>query len=83
MINNNIILISRIEITNNYKGNSKFQFWKDIQIGDIIEITNIVERLGRSSAARYKLLNTNNNLFINCGGGELSNYLRNLEYKQL
>ena len=44
-----IILKSKFQIDEPYKGKSKSKFWHDLQVGDIVEITHSLSRQGSNS----------------------------------
>lgn len=63
-----------------YKGKSKFDFWKQIQPQDILNISFAVESY--SSLVIFKCDKYKDNTFA-CSVGQAANYLRQIELKEI
>ncbi len=48
-----LILKRHFEVTGKYKGNSKFQFWNEIEVGDVITVSMDLEQAKRGSNGLY------------------------------
>jgi hypothetical protein len=75
-------LRQKIKITSKYKAKTKFDFWNEIEIGDIIELRLPVNNITSSGyAPRLKIKNiTQNKFYSKFSLTEVSKYLKNIEY---
>jgi len=75
-------LRQKIKVTSKYKAKSKFDFWNEIEIGDIIELRLPVDNITSSGyAPRLKIKNLTNNKFNSKFSlTETSKYLKNIDY---
>lgn len=76
-------LRQKIKITKPYKGKTKFEFWTNIQVGDIIEIQlPISDITSMGYVPRLKFRNiTQNKYKSNISLTESSKYLKHFEYE--
>lgn len=80
---NNITLSSELIIKGKYKGSTKFEFFKDLKEGDLVEISMNLKKQGRGRSGLYApeiKLKCNNKTF-NCSLNQTMNYLGNIEYE--
>lgn len=73
-------LKAKIKVTKNYSGQSKFVFWHEIEIGDIILITEkLKNQVNYTPTVRFDNLRTME-FFID-SRNSACNYLQNLEFE--
>lgn len=46
-------LSTKIQVTEKYKGVSKFPFWKNLNVGDILVVSTYVKGVGRGANGLY------------------------------
>ena len=82
-----ITLSNKIMITKKYSGKSKFDFWKNLKAGDVINISIILKPTGRGSSGIYvptiKFENKFGNDYFSASFNEACNYLNKVEYENL
>ena len=74
----NIILIK-----SKYKGSTKFDFWKNLKEGDLVEISINLKNHGKGRSGSYApdiYLKSNTETFI-CSLNQVVNYLGKIEYE--
>jgi hypothetical protein len=79
-----MILQNAIKATSKYKGKSKFQFFQDIQIGDVIIISMKMDQsVGQHSHGRYattvNLFNKRNGLKFSVSISEFQQYISRID----
>ena len=80
-------LRTRAVVTDTYKGKSKYDFWKNLQIGDTIEVSTQIKKYYRGSSG----LNATDLSIKNERTGEIFkstmsmtvNYLSQIKYEEL
>lgn len=81
-----MFLKNTVEITNKYSGSSKFDFWKDLKIGDKLEISTPFASPGfgrQRYSHKVNFKNLTQGTEFNCDFIEGTKYLTKLEYKEL
>lgn len=81
-----IYLKTKLEITKEYTGNSKFDFFKSLSIGDIIEVKTRMLMYGYSYANDMVLTIIKGKFAgqtFECTNGNFRNYLKRIEYKEV
>ena len=48
-----MLLKNTIKISEKYTGNSKFEFWKNLKVGDVIEVSINIERIHSGGNGLY------------------------------
>lgn len=74
-------LSNKIRITETYKGESKFPFWKAIKVDDIIEVSTYVKGVGRGGNGLYATSIYFNNLTQNSEFRSTMNMSKNYLYQ--
>lgn len=72
-------LRTHIEVTGTYEGKTKYAFWKELKVGDLVSITFNLEPLN-GYAPRLKLVNTRNGDIYKDNQTDICNYLKKLHY---
>lgn len=81
-----IYLKTKLEITKEYTGNSKFDFFKSLSIGDIIEVKTrmLMYGYGYSNDIILTILTGSfTGKTFECTNGNFNNYLKRIEYKEV
>jgi hypothetical protein len=78
---NDLLLTGTFVAQSNYKGSSKFDFWRDIRPGDILEITMEIKNPGRGRQPYAPQLHVhrNDDCYFKCSLVELTNYLSKID----
>jgi hypothetical protein len=82
-----MILRTKAIVTETYKGKSKYDFWKNLQVGDTIEVSTQIRKYFRGGNG----LNATNLTIKNERSGEIFkstmsmtvNYLYQIKYKEI
>lgn len=85
-MNKQISLSSTIIVTKTYSGKSKFDFWKNLKVGDTVEISLELESTGSNRGVSYtpylSLFNRNNNREEFCDSlNGIVKYLEKIDYE--
>jgi hypothetical protein len=81
--NTPIVLVGLISVTKAYTGKSKFDFWKDLQVGDTLLISMYLKcehKRGGIYVPTVRINNRRANVHFICSLGEAVNYLDKIEY---
>ena len=76
-------LRQKIQLNSKYKAKSKFQFWMELEVGDILEIRMPISDItSRGYVPRLKIKNINKEKWISdISLTEMSRYLNHLNYE--
>lgn len=80
-----IYLKTNLEITKEYSGTSKFDFFKKLSIGDIIEVKTNMEmyHFGYANDMILTIISGEfTGLTFKCTNGNFKNYMKKLGYKE-
>lgn len=79
-------LKNTIRAISKYKGSSKFEFWKDVEIGDRIDISMAFEHPGSGSCGIYspkiKFRNERTGMEFECKIASAYQYVSQLDYEE-
>jgi len=82
-----IRLLGTIKVTETYSGKSKFDFWKEVQVGDIISVEIPIKPTGSNGGRIYSpplfLQNKSNNTNFSGGFNEVQVYLNKIKYEEV
>lgn len=77
-----MILKTRVKILSEYTGKSKFEFWNDLSVDDIIELRLKLKNLGHYKNTIHLTNITNNSTFVD-SQNSIVNYFSNVEFEEL
>ena len=81
-----MILSKKITVTEKYKGESKFPFWSNISIGDVLEVSTPIKKIRRHSYGSYapgiNIVNLTNESKFNTTMSMEARYLNNIQYTE-
>ena len=75
-------LTTKIKITGPYVGSTKFDFWKNLQSNDILEVSLKFRQVG-SYINIFRVTNLRDNSFFEDSQNSLYNYFSKLKYEEL
>jgi len=75
-------LTTKIKITGPYTGSTKFDFWKDLQPDDILEVSLKFRQVG-SYINVFRVTNLRDNSFFEDSQNSLYNYFSKLKYEEI
>jgi hypothetical protein len=75
-------LTTKIKITGPYTGSTKFDFWKNLQPDDILEVSLKFRRVG-SYINVFRVTNLRDNSFFEDSQNSLYNYFSKLKYEEV
>ena len=80
-------LRTRAVVTDTYKGKSKYDFWKNLQIGDTIEVSTQIKKYYRGSnglnATDLRIKNERTGEIFKSTMSMTVNYLSQIKYEEL
>ena len=76
-----LILKNKYLVKSKYKGQSKFNFWKEIDIGTILEISTTINP--HSGGVPNLLIQYGDEARFSDSFNRVSNYLKNMELEQI
>lgn len=78
-------LTSKIKVCSKYKGSSKFDFWKKIIPGDIIEASFYLQPTGRGGSGLYanNIILKNGYDTFTCSVNEACKYLEKIDFVEV
>ena len=76
-----IKLYNKLTVTAPYSGKTKISFWKNLEVGDVINLTIKIKRFYRTDTPYVTMVNTRTNDIFNAGFNDFNNRLGKFGYR--
>lgn len=74
----------KLKVIETFKGNSKYDFWKKLSVGDIIQFSTVLKRTGFGSrgiyVTTYIIYNLSNNTHFEDTINNFMNYINKIKF---